>query len=278
MLVGNVLRVRRRLQDLWYQRQCRAQGDPLVERDGLIVTICYDVEGDYARRGATPSEIESVGRLLDIERRYAIRSTYNIVARFALDAPRLVAAIRAAGNEIASHSYDHSVLTRLSTAEIVENLQKTQRAFDSLGVETCGHRCPQSDWDRRVLDTLVTCGYRWSAENGSESHPYRIRLHGRNTLWRFPVAGDDWRYESEGISPGIMLEQLRKQVLEAFGRRKHLAIGFHPWVEAAPGRLTALEEFFHWLVEQKGVVVMPFGDVLRMLDESEERASAVAPG
>lgn len=278
MLAGNFSRVRRRLRDLRYQRRCRAQADPLIGRDGLIVTICYDVEGDYARRGATPSEIDSVERILEIEGRYAIRSTYNVVARFALDAPRVVAAIRAAGNEVASHSYDHSILTRLGAAEIAENLLKTQRAFDGLGIEICGHRSPQSDWDRRVLDALVAGGYRWSAENGPEGHPYRIRPHGRSTLWRFPVAGDDWRYESEGVAPGIMLAHWRKQVLEACRRRKHLAIGFHPWVEAGPGRLTALEELFHWLVELKGVVVMPFGDVLRMLDESAVHRGALAHG
>lgn len=278
MLARSFERVRRRLRRLRCERQCAAQSDPLGGRDGLIVTTFYDVEGDYARRGATPDEIECVGRLLEIEKRYRIRSTYNVVARFALDAPEVVAAVGRAGHEIASHSYDHSILTRLDSAAIVDNLLRTQRAFDALGVKIAGHRCPQSAWDGRVVDALLSGGYAWSAENGSEAYPYRIRRRGGKSLWRFPVSGDDWAYESLRLRPGAMLEQWRKHVREARGRRTHLALGFHPWVEARPDRLSALEEFFHWLVEQNRVEVMPFGDVLRILEGSAAQELTAAHG
>lgn len=271
-------RVRRQVRSRRCARQCARQIDALADRDGLIVTAFYDVEGNYAREGATASEIESVGRILEIENRHGIRSTYNIVARLALDTPQLVAAIRAAGNEIASHSYDHSILTRLGRTALGANLRETTRTFEDLGVTIRGHRSPQSAWDGRVLDALLAGGYAWSAENGPEPYPYRIRERDGKALWRFPVAADDWQYESERLSPGRMLERWRRQVEEARGRRSHLALGFHPWVEASPDRLSVLEEFFHWLAEQDEIEVMPFGDVLRLLDASAAPELAVAHG
>lgn len=244
----------------------------------MIVTTFYDVEGDYARPGKTPTEIEAIGRILEIEKRYAIRSTYNVVARFALDAPAVIAEIRRGGNEIASHSYDHTILTRLSAAAIAEDTHRSKRTFERLGIDIRGHRSPQSDWDERVLDALVGRGYAWSAENGSEPYPYRIRQDGHKALWRFPVADDDWLYEAAGLSPAAMVERWRRKVLEARGRRKHLGLGFHAWVEASSDRLVALDEFFHWLVDQDGVRVMPFGDVLRIIDQAAVPELAVAHG
>lgn len=270
MLVSSMKRVGRKLQRLRYERVCARRQNPLARQPGTIVTTFYDVEGDHARAGKTAAEIATLSRIAEIERRCGIRSTYNVVARFALEAPAAVAELARAGHEIASHSYDHSILTTLSRAAIAENLSRTKQTFAELGIEILGHRSPQSDWDDRVLDALVASGYRWSAENGAEPYPYRIRRTAGGGLWRFPVADDDWRYESAGDSPAAMLARWQRIVREAVGRRRrHLAIGFHAWVEAEPGRLAALEDFFHWLVELDGVRVMPFGEVLRTMTETE---------
>src|SRR5690606_34149863 len=244
----------------------------------LIVTPFYDVEGDYARPGATSREIECVGRLLEIEKRYGIRSTYNVVARLALDVPQLVAAIARAGAEVASHSYDHSILTTMSRTAIEESLRRTRSVLEELGVTVRGHRSPQSAWNADVLDALIACGYAWSAEDGSEPYPYRIRSRGGRVLWRFPVAGDDWQYEAAGASPREMLDRWRRHVGQALGRRSHLALGFHPGIEAHPGRLTAVEEFLHWLAEHDRVEIMPFGDVLDLIEQSKAPELAAAHG
>ncbi len=241
------------------------------------MTTLYDVEGDWARAGMNRTEADTVARILEIEQRSGIRSTYNVVAGFAAWAPDVVEAIRGAGNEIASHSYDHSILTRLQRAEIVENVRSAKRAFEHLGIDVAGHRSPQSAWDERVLEALVDEGYAWSAEDGAEPYPYRIRA-GRSELWRFAVAVDDWAYEAERLTPAEMVERWQSKVRAARGRAKHVAIGFHAWVEAGPGRLAALEDFFQWLVAQRDVTVLPFGDVLTLATQAEAPASKTADG
>src|SRR5690606_8480400 len=157
-----LLRVRRKLRGLYLTRLGPRQVAALAGHQRLIVTPFYDVEGDYARPGATSREIECVGRLLEIEKRYGIRSTYNVVARLALDVPQLVAAIARAGAEVASHSYDHSILTTMSRTAIEESLRRTRSVLEELGVTVRGHRSPQSAWNADVLDALIACGYAWS--------------------------------------------------------------------------------------------------------------------
>jgi peptidoglycan/xylan/chitin deacetylase (PgdA/CDA1 family) len=278
VLVSSLKRVRRKVQRLRYERVCARQPNPLAQYPGTIVTTFYDVEGDFARAGKTATELETLARILEIESRCGVRSTYNVVARFAVEAPAAVEAIARAGHEIASHSYDHSILTTLSRAAIAENARRAKQTFSDLGIEVGGHRSPQSDWDERVLDALVASGYTWSAENGAEPYPYRIRRTDNGGLWRFVVADDDWRYQSSGYSPAAMVAQWQRVVRDALGKRKHLAIGFHAWVEAEPGRLAALEDFFHWLVALDGVRVMPFGDVARVIEQDQTPKLAAADG
>src|SRR5690606_35412990 len=69
MLAQGLKRVRYKLQQRRGERLCRAQGDPLAGSTGLIVTTFYDVEGNYAMPGTTPVSIETVGRILEIEKR-----------------------------------------------------------------------------------------------------------------------------------------------------------------------------------------------------------------
>lgn len=278
VLASGLKRVGRRLQRRRCERLCAREADPFVLRRGLIVTTFYDVEGDYARAGQTANEVEAIGRILEIERRHGIRSTYNVVARFARDVPEVVAAVRRAGHEIASHSYDHSILSRLAPAALVDNVRRTRQTFRELGIEISGHRSPQSDWNDGLLGALLDHGFVWSAENGNEPHPYRIRCARGRELWRFPVADDDWSYEADGLSPGAMLQRWRNRILAAFGARKHVALGFHAWVESPRSRLAALDEFFGWLVEQDGVEVMPFGDALKLASRLEPREPAFAHG
>jgi peptidoglycan/xylan/chitin deacetylase (PgdA/CDA1 family) len=266
------------MQRLRYERVCARQANPLAQHHGTIVTTFYDVEGDFARAGKTAAEVATVGRILDIERRCGIRSTYNVVAQFALAAPAVLADIVRGGHEIASHSFDHSILTTLSRVAIDDNVARAKRIFAELGIDIGGHRSPQSAWDDRLLDALTAYGYRWSAENGVEPYPYRIRQTDSGGLWRFPIADDDWRYESSRYTPAAMVERWQRIVQDAVWRRKYLAIGFHAWVEAEPERLEALEEFFRWLVGLDGVRVMPFGDVARTIERLEAPRLAAADG
>jgi peptidoglycan/xylan/chitin deacetylase (PgdA/CDA1 family) len=275
-LSRNLKRLGRKAQTLRSEHVCSRQSDPLAGQPNMTVTIFYDVEGDYAMPGQSAASIEAVGQILEMEKRHGIRSTYNVVARYALDAPDIVTEIRDAGHEIASHSYDHTVLSGLSTGEIADNLRRTKSTFQQLGIDICGHRSPQSAWNGNVLSSLIAEGYTWSAEDGREPYPYRIRMNDGKELWRFPTADDDWCYQQNHLTPRAALERWQQRIRQARDHQTYVAIGFHPWVEASADRLAVLDEFFHWLSEEDGLQVLPFGDVLGMIRKQNRRAFAGA--
>src|SRR4051794_32993650 len=62
---------------------CASQANPLSSHPKTIVTTFYDFEGNYGMTGATDRCLGAMPRILEIERRHGIRSTYNIVALYA---------------------------------------------------------------------------------------------------------------------------------------------------------------------------------------------------
>jgi peptidoglycan/xylan/chitin deacetylase (PgdA/CDA1 family) len=269
-------RLRRRTQAWLSTRACARHPNPLAGRDRAIVTTFFDVEGDYAMPGMQSACITTVEKILQIQSDVGIRSTYNVVGELALDAPGMIAGIRAAGHEVASHSLRHRVLTRLSGGEIHQDVSDVKRAFDSLATAIGGHRSPQSAWNRQVTAALCSHGFRWSAEDGPEPYPYPLANGPGGRLWRFPVRDDDWQYESNGLRPQAMLARWQQVVDRelgaggpACGRGRFVAIGFHPWVERSPDRLSAFKDFMTWLREYPDIEIMPFGHVVALIDAAE---------
>ncbi len=219
--------------------------------------------------GATPKCLSALARIVEIERRHNVRSTYNTVALLAGENPGIVKMLLADGHEIASHSYDHTVLAELSPADQLQNIRGTKGIFDELGIRVSGHRSPLSRWNRALMRTLCAEGYAWTAENGGEPHPYVVRRAKQATLWRFPVIADDWEYESANLSPAKMLANWQAIVNEARRTRRYTAIGFHPWIECDEGRLESLERYMAWLTSLPDVEVLPFGAVLALIQSAQ---------
>lgn len=91
------------------------QGDPTR----AMVALTFD---DGPEPPGTP-------KVLDVLDRHGVRGTFFVVGR-AVDAhPALLRRIREAGHEIASHSYTHPRLTKLSDAEIRSEVERTDDAI-----------------------------------------------------------------------------------------------------------------------------------------------------
>lgn len=265
-------RLRRRSQALLAARACSRHRNPLEHYRKRIVTTFFDVEGDYAMPGMQSACIATVEKILQIQADLGIRSTYNVVAELALDAPDMITSIVAGGHEVASHSLRHRVLTKLNGQELERDVEAVKGAFRTLGVPVDGHRSPQSAWNRAVLGALCTHGFRWNAEDGPEPHPYPVAQGPRGLLWRFPVHDDDWHYEASDARPSDMLSRWQ-HLVDLHMRRnanddaaRHVAIGFHPWVERSAARLSVFKDFMTWLREYPDIEIMPFGRVVDLID------------
>lgn len=258
--------IKRRIQAYRCRRKAAKQGRSIEADPGeLIVTTFYDVEGDYAIHGKHSACFEALHIIADIEDKVGIRSTYNVVAKLAAEAPDLFRSLEKAGHEIASHSLDHRILTSLPTTERRDSIFRAKDILDTLGLDVIGHRSPQSRWNFRVIADLQAAGYQWNAENDAHNNPYVITEHNKSPpLWRLPIAMDDWWYEGAAMGPDEVLTRWQEGVITALSHGGYLAIGFHPWVEHPGDRLAAFSEFMQWLADHPNIQVMPFKKVIAL--------------
>ncbi|MFE0512586.1 polysaccharide deacetylase family protein [Streptomyces sp. NPDC058964] len=125
-------------------------------REARCIALTFD---------AGPSE--NSARLLDILKEKQVPATFFLLGkRHILKYPELVERMAAEGHEVASHTWDHKILTRISEKEIREELVRTNEAIERL----VGHpptlmRPPQgrtNDTVHRVCRELGLAEVLWS--------------------------------------------------------------------------------------------------------------------
>ena len=103
-----------------------------------------------------------------------VRCTFFILGWLADRLPPMVREIAARGHEVACHGYNHQMCTRLSEADLRNELGKSKRLLEDItGVEVAGFRAPNFSIDDRILTAIRDCGYRYDSSYNSFS------LHGR---------------------------------------------------------------------------------------------------
>ena len=99
-----------------------------------------------------------------------VKATFFLTGKFCERYPKEVRAIADAGMELGNHSYSHPRFTRLSEAQIREQLERGERAI----MKACGRgakplfRYPFGDSDARVQKIVAKCGYQavyWSLDS-----------------------------------------------------------------------------------------------------------------
>jgi polysaccharide deacetylase family protein (PEP-CTERM system associated) len=122
-------------------------------------------QSDWARleSRAVPF-LEQVGLWLD---EHGSRATFFVLGWMAQRARSALAALAAAGHEIASHGYGHQHLRRLTAQKLREDLRRARGAIeDALGVTPLGYRAPtfsitsDTAW---ALDVLCEEGFAYDA-------------------------------------------------------------------------------------------------------------------
>ncbi|MEV6838288.1 polysaccharide deacetylase family protein [Streptomyces sp. NPDC051133] len=99
---------------------------------------------------AGPSE--NSARLLDILKEKKVPATFFLLGKRHIDKyPELVRRMAAEGHEVASHTWDHKILTRISDAQIREELKRPDDAIERLiGRRPTLMRPPQGRTDSNV--------------------------------------------------------------------------------------------------------------------------------
>lgn len=224
-----------------------------------IITIYHDYERHYHNVNVGSYSDNGLSKILDTEKKFKIKSTFNIVSRLINDLSPVISKIKDLGHDIASHSYSHSIMTKLSTDQLKRDIELSKSIFTKNGLELTGLRSPQSKWNFKMLPVMSKCGLKWSAENDRADYPYIIHKNRCGELWRMPIKMDDWEYEENRISPNQMFKNLI-QCAERIEKNKiYGAIGFHPWVQGKQDERTKVfYDFIEYVSKNQKIVLMTF--------------------
>lgn len=145
--------------------------------DGPRHVLSFDVEEYFQAEAASvpprrwsefPSRLQpAVERILQVLADHSVRATFFTLGGFAKAVPGLIRMVASAGHEIASHGMSHRMLTRLSPAELRQELTDSRKSLEDVaGQRVEGYRAPTFSITHATawgLDVLAECGYRYDS-------------------------------------------------------------------------------------------------------------------
>ena len=120
-----------------------------VQRDDKCVSLTFDAAWGN----------EDTQTLIDILGKYHIKATFFVVGDWVDKYPESVKALSDAGHEVMSHSNDHAHFSKLSSEEIVANLNACNDKIEAVtGIRPTLFRCPYGEYDDHVVSTVTDMG------------------------------------------------------------------------------------------------------------------------
>ena len=103
--------------------------------------------------------VEYTDKLLDLMEKNDVRCTFFAVQFWVEKYPEYAEKIVSAGHELGTHSRTHSYMSKLSKAEIVDELTTSVQAIErATGQKTNLFRAPYGDYDNLLIDTAQEMG------------------------------------------------------------------------------------------------------------------------
>jgi peptidoglycan/xylan/chitin deacetylase (PgdA/CDA1 family) len=226
-----------------------------------------------------------IWRIMDLLRRYGIRTTFFIPGLVVEQRPQVIEALLKDGHEIAHHSYTHAWITNLTPEQEREEMERGFQAIKrATGYAPRGYRSPVGELSPISLDLMLEYGFSYSSNFADDDSPYLLSAHGKPTeivelCWRWVM--DDavfFQYQAGVLpgrtlqAPGLVLDTWKAEldVLHAEDNR-FMMIAMHPQLIGQPSRLKMLEEFIKYALSHNDVCIGRCDD---LTDEMRPRLRA----
>jgi polysaccharide deacetylase family protein (PEP-CTERM system associated) len=227
----------------------------LANRITNALTIDFEdwyqgLEIPHTQWGGYEDRIAAVGRrLLDLLADAQVHCTFFVLGYVAERHPELVRAIAAAGHEVATHGYSHTLIYRQTPALFRAELTRSIGVLEDLtGRPVWGHRAPffsitrDSLW---ALDILGEAGIRYDSSifpvrnyrygiADAPRWPYALQTEAGQQLQEFPVS--TWRFLGRNLPVAggayfrIYPYRVTRWALQAINRLGRPAVFYlHPW-------------------------------------------------
>ena len=258
------------------------------------LALTFDVDAESVMLAADPAHAEraslmshqrygpsaGVPRILRILAQRNLHATFFVPGYTAEQHPGVVAAVRAAGHEIAHHGYLHELLTGKSEAAEREYLERGLQALDQVvGVRPAGYRAPWWETTPHTLALLAEYGFSYDSSLFDADLP-SLRQTPRGQIVEIPVswALDDW--EKYAFWPGVtgsgtierpsdVADHWWEEVLAYEEEGTCCVLTMHPFLSGRPARAKALASLIDRITERGRMWVATMGEIA-------ERARAAA--
>jgi peptidoglycan/xylan/chitin deacetylase (PgdA/CDA1 family) len=217
-------------------------------------------QGTYGAKVGVPS-------ILEILARRGVRATFFVPGRVAERHPDRVAAIAAAGHEIAHHGYTHTSPTALSPEAEEKELLKGLAALRVFGTEVIGYRSPSWEVTPHTLRLLAEHGFGYSSSFMDDIKPYRHPggLAELPIQWTLDDAPYFWFSTADWTRTIATTDHVRSiWTAEFLGIREMggaCVLTMHPQIMGRPGRLAFLDSFIDFVTSHGDVWVATAAEI-----------------
>jgi peptidoglycan-N-acetylglucosamine deacetylase len=208
-----------------------------------------------------------VWRIMDLLRRYDIRTTFFIPGLVVEQRPHVVEALLKDGHEIAHHSYTHAWVTKLTPAQEREEMERGFQAIKRIaGYAPRGYRSPVGELTPTTLKLIKEYGFTYTSNFADSDSPYLLTIDGKETdvvelCWRWVMDDAAYYLYHPGVlggrslgDPAAVMATWKSEfdVLHA-EPGSMMMIAMHPQLSGQPSRLKALEGFVQYALSHNDV-------------------------
>ena len=191
----------------------------------------------------------NTNRILELLARHQNRATFFILGWIAQRYPDLVRKIHESGHEVASHGFNHQLVTSMTKDEFRQDLIQSREILKNItGEYPVSYRCPgfsitrENDW---ALEELSSCGFLYDAsiypgKHGHGGHPafdseivnIKFKRTG-NELVEFPVSvsrvlGKEMCFSGGGYLRLLPLSLIQKKIDQFNKAGNPVMVYLHP--------------------------------------------------
>lgn len=146
-----------------------------VDVEDYFQVSAFDPYVDRARWGEYESRVEAnTDRILAKFEQYNVKATFFTLGWVADKYPAVVRRIVEGGHELASHGWDHIMVTRLTREEFGKDIQRAKQTLEDVtGAQVDGYRAPSYSFTSKnnwAHDVLAEQGYRYSSSVAPIKH------------------------------------------------------------------------------------------------------------
>ena len=112
---------------------------------------------------------DDIDEIINVLNKHNCKATFFVLGTWAEEYPEAVKKLHSAGHEIGNHSYNHDYYTKLTSSQIIEDINKCNSIIERLiNVKPYLFRAPAGDYNNTVVETSKKANMeyiQWSVDS-----------------------------------------------------------------------------------------------------------------